>query len=104
MSDGSFYSVGARSILLHVKARPGSRQDAVAGVRGGELLVDVRAQPEKGRANEEIVRLLARALGVARESVVLKLGGGSRRKLFEVPLSCLEALERLRDESPGGLR
>jgi uncharacterized protein YggU (UPF0235/DUF167 family) len=82
-------------ITLKVKARAGARQDAVVGVRGGELLVSVRAVAEKGRANEEIARVLAKALGVTRRSVVLKLGGASPHKVFLVPVEASAALRRI---------
>ena len=65
------------------------------GVRGAELLVAVRAVAEKGKANEEIAHVIAEALGVPRDSVVLKLGGGSPRKVFQVPLEASAALKRL---------
>lgn len=90
-----FYTVGAHAVTVRVKAKPGARQDAVLGVRGAELLVSVRAPAEKGRANDEIVRVLAAALGVSRDSVVLKLGGASPHKVLQVPLSAAPALESL---------
>ena len=90
-----FYSIQADRITLKVKAKPGARQDSVLGVRGAELLVSVRAVAEKGRANGEIARVLAEALGVARGSVTLRLGGASPHKVFEVPVQAAESLRRL---------
>lgn len=95
MGVESFYSVGARGITLRVRARPRGRRDAVTGVREGELLVEVRARPEEGKANQELTKVLARELGLPRDSIVLKLGGSSHRKVFELPLSGLPALRRL---------
>ena len=92
---GRFYSIQADCITLKVKAKPGARQDSVLGVRGAELLVSVRAVAEKGRANLEIARVLADALGVARGSVTLRLGGASPHKVFEVPVQAAESLRRL---------
>ena len=82
-------------IALKVKAKARARQDAVVGVRGGELLVSVRAAAEKGRANEEIAKVLAKALGVTRASVTLKLGGASPHKVFLVPAEASAALQRI---------
>ena len=95
MGAEGFYSIGARGITLRVRARPGAHRDAIAGVREGELLVEVKARAEKGKANEELVRVLARELGVPRGSIVLKRGGSSRRKVLELPPGCAAALERL---------
>jgi uncharacterized protein YggU (UPF0235/DUF167 family) len=82
-------------ITVKVKAKAGARQDSVLGVRGAELLVSVRAVAEKGRANEEIARVLAKALGVARGDVTLKLGGASPHKVFQVPVEASAALQRI---------
>jgi len=93
--SGDFYSIQADWITLKVKAKPGARQDSVLGVRGAELLVSVRAVAEKGKANEEIARVLAKALGVSRGSIVLKLGGASPHKVFQVPVEAAATLRNL---------
>ncbi len=93
--EGAFYTVGPEAITLRVKAKPHSHEDAVLGPRAGELLVAVRAVAEKGKANAEIVRVLAKALGVPRDRVVLKSGGGAPHKVFLVPLGARLVLERL---------
>jgi len=93
--SGSFYSIQADFITLKVKAKPGARQDSVLGVRGTELLVSVRAVAEKGRANAEIARVLSKALGVSRGSIVLKLGGASPHKVFQVPVQAAAAVQSL---------
>ena len=91
----SFYTVGEQGVLLRVKARPHARQDAVLGVRGGELLVSVRAAPEKGKANEEIIRVVASALGLPRGSVTLKSGGSSARKVLLLPREAAASVRQL---------
>ena len=102
MHESSFYTVGDREVLLRVKAKPHAREDGVIGVRAGELLVAVRAPAVKGKANEEVIRVVARALGLPRESVVLKSGGGSPHKVFQVPREAVAALEKLLPpEEPG---
>ena len=94
MPTESFYTIGARGISLRVRAKPGGRRDGVTGMRDGELLVEVRARPENGKANLEIIRVLSRELGVPRDGIVLKLGGSSRRKVFELPSVYAGALTR----------
>jgi uncharacterized protein YggU (UPF0235/DUF167 family) len=44
----------------------------------------VTAPPERGRANEEVVELVAAVLGVRRAQVTLVAGTGSRDKLVEL--------------------
>jgi uncharacterized protein len=95
MTSDEFFSVHPNSVSLKVKARPGAAKDAVLGVRGGELVVAVRAVAEKGRANERLIRVLSAALGVSRDSVRLKLGGSSSHKVFELPKEAASILVKM---------
>lgn len=90
-----FFLEGKGGVTLMVRVKPGAREDAVLGVRAGELLVSVRARPEKGKANIEVIRLLSAELGISRARVVLKRGGASPRKVFALPASAVPALQRL---------
>ena len=69
----------------------------VAGTRGGSLLVRVCAAPAENRANQALVRLLAKRLGVGRGRVELVSGRRSREKVLRVRgLSAAEVATRLR--------
>jgi uncharacterized protein len=46
--------------------------------------VRVGAPPERGKANEAVLALLAEVLAVPRSSVVLVSGSGSRDKIVEL--------------------
>ncbi len=48
------------------------------------LKVRVRARPVEGEANEALVKLLAKTLGVPRSSVALTRGAQSRLKMIAV--------------------
>ena len=89
------YTVRDRDILLRVRAKPGARADRIAGVRGDSLLVEVRAAPERGRANEAVIRVLAEAFGLRASSIELKTGAVSQRKLFVLPLEARPALAHI---------
>ena len=95
-----FFTVRERDILLRVKAKPCARADRIAGVRGESLLVEVRAAPERGKANEGIIRVLAGALGLKTSTVALKSGPASPNKVFVLPLESRAALQRLEKELP----
>jgi uncharacterized protein len=95
MIEEKLFTVGKDSVSLRVKAKPGARQDAVLGVRGNELVVAVRAVAEKGRANDEIVKVLARHFGVPRDGVLIRLGGASPHKVVQLPLEAGAALSKL---------
>jgi len=89
------FSVGPKGITLRVRGKPGARADRVIGPRAGELLVEVRAAAEKGKANAEIIRILSAALGIPRDLIALRIGATSHHKVFIVPPECRGSLEAL---------
>ncbi len=70
--------------VLAVRAQPGAKRDAIVGLHAGALKIAVTAPPEKGRANEAIVEVLADALSIARSRIELRSGATSRQKKFFV--------------------
>jgi uncharacterized protein len=79
------------SVLLAVRVKPRAKRAALLGWHGGALKLAVRAAPERGRANEEVVSLLAQALGLPTDAVTLVAGGTSQSK--RVRISGLDAPE-----------
>ncbi|WP_374631718.1 DUF167 family protein [Ferrovibrio sp.] len=70
---------------LRVRLTPKAGRDAVEGIKstadgGCELAVKVTAVPEKGRANEALLRLLAKQLHVAPNRLSLVAGATDRHK------------------------
>ena len=72
----------ADGCILSVKAQPGARRDAIIGEHAGMLKVAVSAPPDKGRANDAIIEVLAAALGLKRGQIELLSGATSRQKKF----------------------
>jgi uncharacterized protein (TIGR00251 family) len=71
-----------QGIVIRVKARPGARRNALAGLHDGALRVDVTAAPEKGKANDAIIALLAKTFGVAKSSIELISSPANTQKRF----------------------
>ena len=69
---------------LRLRVTAGASRDAIAGWQGDVLRVRVAAPPERGKANEAVLRLLAAALGVERRRLALVRGATSRDKLVQV--------------------
>lgn len=69
--------------VFEVVVTPRARHSRVALV-GGTVKVWVTAPPADGEANEAVVEVLAKALGVRRGAVSLVSGAGSRRKRVSV--------------------
>lgn len=53
-------------------------------VHGGTIVVGVMARPEKGRANEELIKKIAKHFGVTQSRVALISGARSKRKIVEI--------------------
>jgi uncharacterized protein (TIGR00251 family) len=87
---------------LSLKVVPGSSRDEVMGWLGDSLKVKVKAPPEKGRANEAVVALLADRLGVDASSIAAVSGHGSPAKVVAVDGMDDEAIRRaFPPKSPG---
>jgi uncharacterized protein (TIGR00251 family) len=81
---------------LRVRVVPGARATAVVGRHGDAWKLRVTAAPERGKANEAVVRLLATRLGVSPRDVTVVSGTLTRDKVVEVRgVSADEAERRL---------
>jgi uncharacterized protein (TIGR00251 family) len=69
---------------LSLKVVPGSSRDEIVGWLGDSLKVKVKAPPEKGRANEAVIALLADRLGIDASSIAVVSGHGSPAKVVAV--------------------
>jgi uncharacterized protein (TIGR00251 family) len=76
--------VDGPSTRLSLRVSPGTGRSGVVGRHGDSWKVRVRAAPERGRANEAMLELLAAALRVPRTSIELVMGHGSRDKIVEL--------------------
>lgn len=72
----------AQGTVIAVKAMPGARKNSVIGERGGALRIAVTAAPERGKANEAVVEVLARSLNLKGSQISLLTGATSRDKRF----------------------
>lgn len=88
-------------VLLKVRAAPGASRERVVGVHGDALKVAVAAPPERGKANEAIARVLARAFGVRPAAVTIHSGETSREKWFFIAGLSPEGLRRCLENPPG---
>jgi uncharacterized protein len=69
---------------LSLKVVPGSSRDEVVGWLGDSLKVKAKAPPEKGRANDAVVALLADRLGIDPSSIAVLSGHGSPAKVVAI--------------------
>jgi uncharacterized protein YggU (UPF0235/DUF167 family) len=81
---------------LRCRVAPGAPASGVVGRHGAAWKLRVAAPPERGRANDAVVDLLAETLGLARPAVRVVAGTAARDKVVEVQgLTLAEAERRL---------
>ncbi len=69
---------------LRLRVSPGAGRAAIVGRYGEGWKVRVTAPPEGGRANDAVLRLLAEALAVPRDTLTLVSGHSGRDKIVEL--------------------
>lgn len=73
------------SVTFAVNVRPGASVSAVRGVLDDETLkADIAAAPEDGKANMELIDLMAQEFGVHRSQVTIVSGTTDRHKLVRI--------------------
>jgi uncharacterized protein (TIGR00251 family) len=89
VADSTPWQVLADGLALTVRLTPKGGRDAIDGIEQmadgrAVLKVRVRAAPSEGEANDALVRLLAKSLGVAAREVNLVAGATARIKRLKV--------------------
>lgn len=67
-------------VLLFVKVIPKSSSNTVVGLEGDRLKVKVTAVPEKGKANQAVIKLLSKYLGIPKSSITIISGETAKQK------------------------
>jgi uncharacterized protein (TIGR00251 family) len=92
--------------VLVIRVTPRSARPGIGGWRAAadgreELEIRVAEPPAEGTANEAVVRLLAKALGVSRSEVSIIAGRTGRHKRVAIPFDLVEARRRLGRQEKG---
>ena len=77
-------ALSASPRFITVKVKPNARASSLRAAEGGLWLAELKAPPVDGKANAELIRLVARHFGCPRSAVVIKTGGSSRTKLVKI--------------------
>jgi len=70
--------------LVRLRVSPGAARTGIVGPHGDGWKIRVAATPERGRANEALMGVLADPLALSREAVRLVSGNRGRDKIVEV--------------------
>ena len=70
--------------VIEVKVKPQSRMSSLTQAEDGSWLAHIKSLPVDGKANEELISLVAKQFGCAKAKVSIKSGAASRMKLVRI--------------------
>jgi len=74
----------ADGVRIAIRLAPRASRDRILGPHGGAIKIAITTPPVEGRANQHLVRFLAKKLGVARGAVTIVIGAHARDKVVAV--------------------
>ena len=73
-------------IVMQIKVKPNARESVLEQADDGTWTARLKSPPVDGRANQELIGLVARHWGCAKSAVELKTGASGRLKLVRIDL------------------
>lgn len=75
------------SMTLRIKVKPNARVSSLVQEADGSWLARLKSPPVDGRANQELVELVAEHFDCRKSAVLIKSGASGRMKLLTVQSS-----------------
>jgi uncharacterized protein (TIGR00251 family) len=72
------------TITLQVKVKPNARSSSLVRAPDGTWLAKLKSPPVDGKANEELIALVAKHFHCRKADVLIKAGASGRMKLLKV--------------------
>lgn len=72
------------SSVLQIKVKPQARTSAITQAADGSWLAQLKSPPVDGKANEELIALVAKQFACAKSKVSIKSGASSRMKWVRI--------------------
>ena len=70
--------------IISVKVKPNAKQQRVMQADDSSFTVHLKSPPVDGKANTELIQLLAKTFGVPKSAIRIKTGAGAKNKLVEI--------------------
>lgn len=70
--------------ILQIKVKPNSRASLLEQNEDGTWLAQIKSPPVDGKANEELIALVAKHFGCRKSAISIKSGASSRTKLIQI--------------------
>ncbi len=72
------------SLIINIKVEPRSSKSGIAGTYGDGLKVKLTSPPVEGRANKELIEVLAKEFGIKKKDVEIISGKKSKNKIVKL--------------------
>jgi uncharacterized protein (TIGR00251 family) len=72
------------SVTLRVKVKPNARTSSLQQLQDGTWKAQLKSPPVDGKANDELIGLVAAHFHCRKAAVLIKAGGSGRVKLLKV--------------------
>jgi uncharacterized protein (TIGR00251 family) len=79
--------IGRAAVTVEILARPGASRTNVLRVEPRGIVIGIAAPADKGKANAELFRFIAKLSGVARGAIEIARGETSRSKTVRISTS-----------------
>lgn len=76
--------VSSKELTIKIKVEPRSSKSGVVGPYGDALKVKLTSPPVEGKANKELIEVLAKAFGIAKKDVEIVSGQSSKNKIVKL--------------------
>ena len=73
--------------IIQVKVTPRARESSLAQAADGTWVAKLKSPPVDGKANAELIALVAEQFGCSKSAVSVKAGASGRRKLVKIQAS-----------------
>ena len=83
-----FYRWDGEQLILHLYVQPGATKDEIVGPHGDSLKIRITAPPVDNKANQHVVKFLAKIFGVANNQLQLLSGSSNRHKKISISSPC----------------
>jgi len=70
--------------VIQVRVKPNARASVLEEKEDGTWLAQIKSPPVDGRANEELIALVAKHFGCRKSAVSIKAGASGRLKLVQI--------------------
>jgi hypothetical protein len=75
---------GAGPLIVEIQVKPNARSSGLEQAADGSWRAQLKAAPVEGKANQELIALVARQFGCPKAAVSIKAGASGRRKLVRI--------------------